>query len=166
MSRPRTFTDGRFKREVRKASTVLEVATALGVSTVTVYNHLRRLGLPPPKREIKPLDVSVELFEEYTGEMTIAKLAMKFRMSEGAVRHRLKQAAIFLWKTGHMSDYPMPTAIGEIRIINELQQSPDLINDPETLAKITRTSLSIITNFLHRVFEHQTKKGTDENDDL
>lgn len=151
---------GRFMREYRKATTMMELAAALDVTVPTVYNYCTRLGVEAIKK-ISDIGLSKTVFKAFQRSVTIEDLTKEFNLSRQMIRYHLNRGIYFHWVTEPTFEHlPKPIRLAHIKVAHLLMKKPALENDPMEIAKITHNTFFVVEQYLSIFFTTKTKSTT------
>ena len=108
--RPRSFTDGEFKRYYENAENSQDVASNFGITTQSVHYHVQRMGLEPIQTRNMMLNSleAIEMFNEFKWTVTIKDLADKHGLDRASIRNRLNTAIHMIWIEKSVSEIYEP----------------------------------------------------------
>lgn len=146
MGRPRKFTDEQFKRTYNQTESTNDLAAALGITSVSAYKHLRRLGLtsktPEGRPDLRSFD-DEQLAAAHSKSESYVQVAAALGCSPQTARKHAERLGL---KTFGHRGIDMAKAL---KIFNEYQAEVtvrELARTHETTASVIRTAFDRAIN--------------------
>ena len=168
--RPRHFTDEEFTTWYSQAEDMAHLKQLSGVSLVSVYKHVHRLGLPP--LGTTNITKSLEVYEAYKGKKSVYDVASELGITIPTVRNHLLRAVAFKWlrlgselvprvptpyqkkildRHKRRPEWPRPKKLQHIKLVHELEANPEYVKRPMKLTLLTHVALFKVNVYLSEV---------------